>query len=546
MEALVNAPLETTDRTTESFARCEVLVAPAPVSKLAGAVAVLFICLWILLNLASLGVYDLAPDEAHYWQWSRHLDWSYYSKGPLVAWLIRISCELFGNEVFAVRLPAVLSSAALLAGLYRLIADVLGDRRLALVSIMCASTLPGVSAGAMLMTIDPPFLACWCWSLVGVNRALNRSASPLGWWLFAGACSALGVLAKYPMLLLPAAVLGHLLFSRRREFRRPGIWCFLTLTAFGCVPICVWNAHHHGVSFRHVLEQAGMGGESSASWLNPFVYLAGQAGILLGFWFGAVAAGARRFWRTCDPGLSLVWWSSAPVWTFYLLASFGSPGQANWPAASYIGGAVLAAAWVRECLAGRHRRLVLVGVIAASLLGLDASFALRNPSSFRPALASLVDSPSETNPTPIRKLDATCRLQGWQALADTIGDISVRVQEETKQTPALAGMLWTIPGELSFYCGWRPEVYSFGSALADRHSQYDIWRPNPVDDPERFRGRTFIYVGDPIPNAERVFERVEPPIRFTHREAGVAVASWTIWVCHGYRGFPKRQTRTDY
>src|SRR5262245_31657226 len=36
---------------------------------------------------------ELAPDEAHYWDWSRHLDWSYYSKGPLVAWLIRGSCE---------------------------------------------------------------------------------------------------------------------------------------------------------------------------------------------------------------------------------------------------------------------------------------------------------------------------------------------------------------------------------------------------------------------------------------------------------------------
>src|SRR5262249_25418158 len=28
---------------------------------------------------------DLGQDEAHYWDWSRHLDWSYYSKGPLVA-----------------------------------------------------------------------------------------------------------------------------------------------------------------------------------------------------------------------------------------------------------------------------------------------------------------------------------------------------------------------------------------------------------------------------------------------------------------------------
>ena len=34
---------------------------------------------------------DLAPDEAHYWDWSRQPDWCYYSKGPLVAWLIGAS-----------------------------------------------------------------------------------------------------------------------------------------------------------------------------------------------------------------------------------------------------------------------------------------------------------------------------------------------------------------------------------------------------------------------------------------------------------------------
>src|SRR5438067_1594205 len=40
---------------------------------------------------------DLAPDEAHYWDWSRHLDWSYYSKGPLVAYLIRASLAFTGD-----------------------------------------------------------------------------------------------------------------------------------------------------------------------------------------------------------------------------------------------------------------------------------------------------------------------------------------------------------------------------------------------------------------------------------------------------------------
>src|SRR4051794_41194416 len=55
---------------------------------------------------------DLSGDEAHYWDWSRQLDLSYYSKGPLVAYLIRASCAAFGADTMpAVRLPACGSAA---------------------------------------------------------------------------------------------------------------------------------------------------------------------------------------------------------------------------------------------------------------------------------------------------------------------------------------------------------------------------------------------------------------------------------------------------
>src|SRR2546430_1542444 len=40
---------------------------------------------------------DLSGDEAQYWDWSRNLDLSYYSKGPLIAYLIRGSCWAFGH-----------------------------------------------------------------------------------------------------------------------------------------------------------------------------------------------------------------------------------------------------------------------------------------------------------------------------------------------------------------------------------------------------------------------------------------------------------------
>src|SRR4028118_733678 len=53
---------------------------------------------------------DLSGDEAHYWDWSRDLDLSYYSKGPLVAYIIRASCAVFGDVMWAVRLPALVLS----------------------------------------------------------------------------------------------------------------------------------------------------------------------------------------------------------------------------------------------------------------------------------------------------------------------------------------------------------------------------------------------------------------------------------------------------
>src|SRR5438552_158519 len=126
---------------------------------------------------------DLAPDEAHYWDWSRHLDWSYYSKGPLVAYLIRAGCELAGpwsrhltgNEMLAVRLPAVVCGSLLLVSLYILTVQVFGRERLALAVVALALTLPLIAVGASVMTIDAPYTCCWGWALVLGHRAVFRS-----------------------------------------------------------------------------------------------------------------------------------------------------------------------------------------------------------------------------------------------------------------------------------------------------------------------------------------------------------------------------------
>ena len=42
---------------------------------------------------------DLVHDEAYYWDWSRQLDFGYYSKPPMVAWLIRLATSVGATTV---------------------------------------------------------------------------------------------------------------------------------------------------------------------------------------------------------------------------------------------------------------------------------------------------------------------------------------------------------------------------------------------------------------------------------------------------------------
>ncbi|MEN2995294.1 MAG: phosphatase PAP2 family protein [Thermodesulfovibrio sp.] len=66
------------------------------------------------------GPIDLSPDEAHYWEWSRRLDLSYYSKGPMIAYLIALSTWIFGDNPLGVRILATVCSLLSSIFIYKL------------------------------------------------------------------------------------------------------------------------------------------------------------------------------------------------------------------------------------------------------------------------------------------------------------------------------------------------------------------------------------------------------------------------------------------
>jgi hypothetical protein len=130
-------------------------------------------------------------------------------------------------------------------------------------------------------------------------------------------------------------------------------------------------------------------------------------------------------------------------------------------------------------------------------------------------------------------------------LAGEIDAVVAGLREQGEE-PVLAGGIWSLPGEIGFYCRGQPHVYSLGRPLGDRHSQYDLWHPNPVSEPERYLSKTFVVIGSVTEKLQAGFDQVEPTRVVTYTENGQIIAVWTITVARGYRGFPMPTTNEAF
>src|SRR6266436_3945441 len=169
--------------------------------------------LWLAIQPA-----DLFPDEAQYWVWSQQLALGYYSKPPLVAWLIALTTGLFGDSEFAVRLSAPLLHAGAAIFVYGIGAR-LYDRRVGFWSALAYASLPGVSVSAFIISTDAALLLFWAAALYCFVRARDQGGR--AWWLAVGVAAGFGLLAKYAMAYWILSALGFVLAFRAERRHLP-------------------------------------------------------------------------------------------------------------------------------------------------------------------------------------------------------------------------------------------------------------------------------------------------------------------------------------
>jgi len=258
----------------------------------------------MLVRLAIGWALGLGIDESYMVAAGRELHLGYFDHPPLAWWLAWAAARLFHSEAgLVVRLPFIGLFAASTWLLYRLTARLYTPRAgvWAAVTMNMAPVLGVTTAGWVLP--DGP-LVC---ALLGAALCLAH-ALPLGppasgrphawrWWLGAGGCAGLALLAKYSALLTLAGALLYLLTQRehRRWLARPHPYAAALLAGLIFAPVLAWNARHGWASF------AFQGARSVAGPLHPlapFMVLAGEAVFLLPWiWLPLMAAYAAALRR---------------------------------------------------------------------------------------------------------------------------------------------------------------------------------------------------------------------------------------------------------
>lgn len=351
--------------------------------------------LWLAVQTA--GLY---PDEAQYWFWAQHPAWGYYSKPPLVAWLIALTTSAFGDSEFAIRLSAPLLHAAAAAFVY-LIAARLYDRRVGFWSALAYLTLPGVSLSAMIISTDAVLLPCWAAALYAFIRA--REPGGGRWWLAVGAAAGLGLLAKYAMAYWLLSAFGFVLLLRgERRHLRPLLGAAAIAVAI-YLPNLWWNWSHGFVSYLHLRDNAHV----SAELLHPiacFKFFVSQAGVIGPLTFAALIAVVAQPRRLVEPRVRLLAAFALPTLAMMLALSLLSRAEPNWAAPAYVSAVVLLAAWA---LAYGWRRW-LAASVALNLAAAIVVFGMTD------TLAAIgVQVPA--------KYDPLHRLRSWRSLGRQVG-----------------------------------------------------------------------------------------------------------------------------
>lgn len=310
-------------------------------------IAVLALLLILRIGSVFASPLDLYADEAQYWRWAQSLEWGYYSKPPMIAWVIHLATSLLGTAEWSVRIAAPLLHTAAAALLF-LTGRAMLDARAGFFAALLYALMPSVVLSSSVLSTDGVLMPFWCAGLFLYWRLRSGQA---GWASAAllGAAIGFGMLSKYAMIyfLIGIALTSLIDAPSRRAILSPRGALAGLVALLIVAPHFIWNAFNGFETVSHTVDNANLGGElfnpeNALTWFGdqlgmfgPVSFLALLVGLFLFRGRKGEEAGPAR-WLLCF---------ILPVLIFILAQAVISRAHANWTATAYPGAALLLAIW---------------------------------------------------------------------------------------------------------------------------------------------------------------------------------------------------------
>ena len=212
----------------------------------------------IILNI-HIGL-PLHFDEAQYWDWSQNLDWGYFSKPPLLAFLIRIVTELCGNGENCIRsLSPFLHFLTSLIIFYSVLLLTKNFKK-ALLGSFLYLLMPGISFSSFLISTDVPLLLFSSLIALCIIKIFNSRKNTFLLFCLLGLFFALGFLSKYAIFYLLLSFLFSTLIDKecRRFFFNKSFLLSIIIIIILIFPNLIWNFNNEFVTLSHTASNANL------------------------------------------------------------------------------------------------------------------------------------------------------------------------------------------------------------------------------------------------------------------------------------------------
>lgn len=315
-----------------------------PARKLALLLCGLLVVRLIVLFTAPWGLHG---DEAQYWAWSQDLAYGYFSKPPMIAWVIFATTSVFGQAEWAVRLAAPFLHLATSIMIF-LAARRFFDARVGLWAAATYALMPAVWLSSFIMSTDATLLLCWAVALHA--WACLRDGGGWGRVIQLGLALGLGLLSKYAMAFMVPVLVIAVLFDPASRRALLGIKGFAVagIAAALLAPNLMWNAANDFATISHTAENANLGYDL----FNPdevIQFLGDQFGVfgIIPFPLLLIALVSACRGNLPTPVRWLAALAALPLLAITLEALL-SRANANWAVTAYVAGPILVALWATQ------------------------------------------------------------------------------------------------------------------------------------------------------------------------------------------------------